>query len=123
VFGDLHAQVAACANGEREYLALIERYGTETIRTAGTALHAYAERLTRAELKDFPTGEFRFENFIDGLGEVPEPVLFNVAVRFSNSEAVVDWGRHLEAGGWRNQFNVSLHASLRLCGNSFRYAR
>jgi len=106
VFGDLHAQVAACASGEREYLALIERYGTETIRAAGTALHAYAERLTRAELTDFPTGEFRFENFIDGLGEKPEPVRFNVAVRFSNSEVAVDWAgtSRQVAGGINSMF-------------------
>jgi N-methylhydantoinase B len=103
VLGDLHAQVAACTNGEREFLALIESHGRDTIRAAGDALHTYAERLTRAELSDFPWGEFHFEDHIDGLGEEPEPVRFRVCVRFHGTGAVINWsGTSAQVAGGLN---------------------
>lgn len=91
VFGDLHAQVAACTNGVREFSELIERYGLETIRAAGKALHEHAEKLVRAELAEFPQGEYCFVDHIDGLGENPSPVTFSVKVTFTGDGVVVDW--------------------------------
>lgn len=91
VFGDLHAQVAACTNGVREFTELIERYGIGTIRAAGAALHEHAERLVRAELAGFPRGEYTFVDHIDGLGENPQPVVFAVKVSFTGDGVIVDW--------------------------------
>ncbi|MDB5944340.1 MAG: apc4 [Ramlibacter sp.] len=91
VFGDLHAQVAACTNGVREFKELIERYGLDTIRAAGKALHEHAEKLVRAELAEFPRGEYTFTDHIDGLGENPTPVVFQVKVTFTGDGVIVDW--------------------------------
>ncbi|MBA2965035.1 MULTISPECIES: hydantoinase B/oxoprolinase family protein [Ramlibacter] len=91
VFGDLHAQVAACTNGVREFTELIDRYGIDTIRAAGEALHEHAERLVRAELAEFPKGDYAFTDHIDGLGENPEPVVFKVKVSFTGDGVIVDW--------------------------------
>jgi N-methylhydantoinase B len=91
VFGDLHAQVAACTNGVREFTELIDRYGLETIRAAGQALHEHAEKLVRAELAEFPIGDYRFTDHIDGLGENPSPVVFSVKVSFTGQGVIVDW--------------------------------
>lgn len=91
VFGDLHAQIAACTNGVREFKELIDRYGLETIRAAGQALHEHAEKLVRAELAEFPRGEYTFTDHIDGLGEDPTPVVFKVKVTFTGDGVIVDW--------------------------------
>lgn len=91
VIGDIEAQVAACRNGEREFIELLERYGNETIRACADALHDYAERLTRAEIKAIPDGVYTFSDHIDGLGEHPVPVIFNVAVTIDGEEASVNW--------------------------------
>lgn len=91
VIGDIEAQVAACRNGEREYIELLQRYGSDTIRASAEALHDYAERLTRAEISAIPDGVYSFIDHIDGLGEHPKPVVFNVAVTIKGDEAFVDW--------------------------------
>lgn len=54
--------------------------------TPGTAgigdaeeLHDDTERLIRAEIREIPDGAYRFTDQIDGLGENPEPIVFEVA--------------------------------------------
>jgi len=91
VIGDLRAQIAACHVGEREFGALFVRYGSPLLREAFTAVHDYAERLTRAEIGEIPDGVYRFENHIDGFGEDPEPIPFRVALTVKGDRAIVDW--------------------------------
>ncbi len=91
VIGDIEAQVAACRNGEREYVELLNRYGSDTLRSCADALHDYADRLTRDEIRAIPDGVYSFVDHIDGLGENPEPVLFKVTVSVRGDEAFVDW--------------------------------
>ena len=91
VMGDLQAQMAACVSGERELLALFERYGAETVLAYGSHLHDYAERLTRAEIEEFPDGTYSFTDHIDGLGENPEPIVLKATVTVKGDEIIVDW--------------------------------
>ncbi|MBV9813986.1 MAG: hydantoinase B/oxoprolinase family protein, partial [Acetobacteraceae bacterium] len=91
VIGDLQAQVAACRTGEREFRAMVARFGADTVRSCSSALHDHAERLARAEFAKIPDGTYRFENAIDGLGEHPSPIPFQVAVTVRGSEIHVDW--------------------------------
>ncbi|MCC6193089.1 MAG: hydantoinase B/oxoprolinase family protein [Burkholderiales bacterium] len=91
VIGDVRAQVSACVVGEREFLALVRRYGREPLRRTFAAIHDYAESLARAEFADIPDGAYRFANHIDGLGEDPDPIRFEVAVTVAGSDVTVDW--------------------------------
>jgi N-methylhydantoinase B len=91
VIGDLRAQIAACHVGEREFAALFARYGSPLLREAFAAIHDYAERLARAEIAEIPDGTYRFENFIDGFGDNPEPIPFRVALTIRGDSAIVDW--------------------------------
>lgn len=91
VIGDLRAQIAACHVGEREFAALFARYGSPLLREAFAAIHDYAERLARAEIAEIPDGTYRFENFIDGFGEDPQPIPFRVALTIRGDSAIVDW--------------------------------
>ena len=77
--------------GEREFRALFERHGREVLHDAFDAIHDYAEALARAEFADIPDGTYRFVNHIDGIGEDPEPIRFQVAVTVAGSEILVDW--------------------------------
>ena len=91
VLGDLRAQVAACGNGEKGLRQLIERYGADTFRRYTAELHDYAERLIRAEIRALPDGTYEFEDFLDGVGENPEPIRFKCAVTVAGEQIVVDW--------------------------------
>ena len=91
VLGDLHAQISSCVSGERETIALIERYGLDTFLRYGDHLHDYTEALTRAELREIPQGCYRFTDHIDGLGERPQPIIFELAVTVAEGHVIVDW--------------------------------
>lgn len=91
VVGDLKAQIAACRVGEREFRALFGRYGAATLRDCFEEIHDYAERLARAEFREIPDGTYRFTNHIDGIGENPEPIVFNVALTVKGDDIVIDW--------------------------------
>ena len=91
VLGDVRAQLAACGKGERALQALIERHGGDSFRRYTEALHNYAERLIRAEISALPDGCYEFEDFLDGLGEHPEPIRFKVALTIAGDQVVIDW--------------------------------
>jgi N-methylhydantoinase B len=50
VLGDLRAEIAAAATGERAYQQLAARYGAATLRTYADALLDFSERLAREEI-------------------------------------------------------------------------
>ena len=74
-FGDLHAQEAALATGERRVLALVERFGIEPIRAAMATLIALTEDKARAEIAAMQRGSYVFEDFMDHDGiDLDRPV-------------------------------------------------
>ena len=91
VVGDLKAQMAACITGAREYRDLFRRYGAPEMILYMAELHDYAERLTRAEILELPDGVYRFTDHIDGLGERPVPVVFQLTLTIGGDEIVADW--------------------------------
>jgi len=91
VTGDLNAQRAACLAGARGYRDLFARYGVEAMHRYIGALHDYAERLTRAEIARIPDGTWHFTDHIDGLGEAPEPVVFQLALTIDGDRVIADW--------------------------------
>ena len=101
VMGDLQAQMASCKSGERELIDLFERYGVETVQAYAAHLHEYAERLTRAEIRDIPDGVYEFVDHIDGLGEDPETLYLKAKIIVEDDEITVDWtgsSQQVEAG-------------------------
>ena len=91
VLGDLQAQMASCNSGERELIELIERYDLDTVLGYGDHLQDYAERLTRAEIRDLPDGAYHFTDHIDGLGPDPETIYLKAKVIVKGDEITVDW--------------------------------
>jgi len=91
IMGDIRAQLAACGSGERGLASLIARYGADSFRRYTEELHNYAERLIRAEISELPDGTYEFEDFLDGMGEDPEPIRFKVALTIKGDHIHFDW--------------------------------
>lgn len=62
---DLKAMIASNHVAQRRLLALIERYGLETIRAVMEEMIALSERRLRARLRELPDGHFRAWDYID----------------------------------------------------------
>ncbi len=90
VIGDLKAQVAACAAGERGLLELLRKYGADRLRVYLDERQSRAERLMRAEIAALPDGEYCSTDYLDGFGEDPEPIRIQVRLIVKGDEITVD---------------------------------
>lgn len=91
VLGDLRAELAAAAIGERAYLLLAERYGAATLREYTSALLDTSERLAREEIRALPDGTYRFTSHIDGDDIDSGPVTIAVALTIKDDTITVDF--------------------------------
>ena len=91
LIGDVRAQLAACAAGERGYRDLLARYGAPALRLYLDELQDQAERLMRGIIADIPDGSYPFEDWIDGIGEDPQPLRIAVEVRVAGDDITVDF--------------------------------
>ena len=81
--GDLNGQVSACRTGERRLRSLIDRFGTETIRSATQDIFQQTEKLEREVLKKIPAGVYRAEGYLDNDGISDDPVIVKVELTIS----------------------------------------
>jgi N-methylhydantoinase B len=77
--------------GEDRLREISSRYGLARVRRSASALLDYTERLTRAAIRAIPSGEYRFEDFLDSDGITEHPVRIAVALRIGGDEAEVDF--------------------------------
>jgi N-methylhydantoinase B len=92
VFGDLRAQLAACHIAEQAVIELAAHYGAEKLATYMTELVDYAERMTRAALRELPDGVFDFLDHIDDDGiDVGQPIPLKVTITKWGDAIAVDW--------------------------------
>ena len=89
--GDLRAQRAANAVGERALLELIARYGEERLRTLGDALLDYGERVMGHTLRDIPDGEYRFDDVMDSDGAGGSAIPLSVTIHVIGDRVRVDF--------------------------------
>src|ERR1700722_4057189 len=90
VIGDLKAQVAACAAGERGMLELLRKYGADRLMVYLDERQSRAERLMRAEIAALPDGEYCSTDYLDGYGENPVPIRIEVRLIVKGDEIIVD---------------------------------
>ncbi len=92
VFGDLRAQLAACHIAEQAILDLAAHYGAEKLADYMTELVDYAERMTRAALRELPDGTYDFLDHIDDDGiDVGRPIPLKVTITKAGDSVLVDW--------------------------------
>lgn len=82
--GDIAAQRAAAAVGARRLGELVSAFGVEEVLAYADHLRAYSERLTRAAIREWPDGVYRFEDVLelidgDDLSLVPIRVAATIA--------------------------------------------
>ena len=66
VVGDMEAQVAASQIGAQRFLALVRRYGVDTLERACDQVMDHAERLMRSAIAKVPDGTYQATTYIDG---------------------------------------------------------
>jgi N-methylhydantoinase B len=81
--GDIKAQAAALATGERRLSALLERYGAATVEEAIAELKVRAARQMRERIATIPDGVYEGEAFVDSDGVVNEPL--RIAMKITKS--------------------------------------
>jgi N-methylhydantoinase B len=92
VLGDMRSQLAACHIAEAAFLRLVEQHGPETVLRYMQELIDYAERLTRAAVRELPDGEWSFEDWIDDDGiDFGKPIPLKVTLRKTGQTLVADW--------------------------------
>jgi len=91
VLGDIRSEIAACNIGERQLLALIEKYGLADFEAYCEELLDYAERFTRSEIAKLPVGAYQFTDYIDNDGIDPGPITFKVEITVGGEEMTVDF--------------------------------
>jgi N-methylhydantoinase B/oxoprolinase/acetone carboxylase alpha subunit len=89
-FGDLGAQVAACAVAERAVLALADRHGAAELEALFDALIEHTERLVRQEIATWPDGTASFTDYLgsDGIDVCDVPITAHVTI--AGDEVTVD---------------------------------
>lgn len=112
--GDLAAQIAACRVGERRLQGIVERYGWDETHAHMDALLDYAERLTRAAIREVPDGEYDFRDYMDDDGVGGEHLPVHATVRVRGDEMEVDFtGTAPETPGCINApFAIAVSAVL-----------
>jgi N-methylhydantoinase B len=78
--GDIKAQAAALAIGEKRLAALLERYGADTVDAAILELRARAAQQMRAKIATIPDGSFEGHAIVDSDGVVDEPLLIKMKI-------------------------------------------
>lgn len=78
--GDIKAQAAALAIGEKRLAALLDRYGADTVDSAIAELRARAAQQMRAKIATIPDGVYAGHSIVDSDGVVDEPLLINMKI-------------------------------------------
>jgi N-methylhydantoinase B len=90
VWGDMHAQIAACRTGERQLADLLKRFGRETVDAAAEEIFAQCEELDRSAVAAIPDGLYEAEGVMDSWGPGGGPVPVKVALTVEGDEMHLD---------------------------------
>ena len=91
--GDVEAKIAGCWRGDQELQRLLEKYGLDTFNSCCNYLITYAEKATRAAIKDIPPGEYVYEDAFedDGFGSDGVALPIKVTLRAQGETLSVDF--------------------------------
>jgi N-methylhydantoinase B len=87
--GDIKAQAAALATGEKRLTALLDRYGADTVDEAIVELRARAAQQMRAKIARIPEGIYEGHSIVDSDGVVDEPLHIRLRVTRTRDERLV----------------------------------
>lgn len=108
VMGDLRAQMAACHAAETGLATLVARHGRTRLDAAIERLHDGAERVMRDTIRELPDGTYVGEDFLDGVGDAPEPIRIRATVTIRGDALDIDFA------GTSPQMAASLNCPISL---------
>lgn len=88
--GDIKAQAAALAIGEKRLTALLDRYGADVVEQAIEELKQRASQQMRARIATIPDGVYEGSAVVDSDGVVDEPLLIKMKVTKAGEELHFD---------------------------------
>jgi N-methylhydantoinase B len=91
--GDIKAQAAALAIGERRLAALIDRYGEDVVEAAIVELKSRAAQQMRAKIATIPDGTYEGESVVDSDGVDDRPLRIALTLRKAGTELYFDLSR------------------------------
>lgn len=91
VLGDVQSLLSAARIGERDLLALMAEYGCDELIAYMRDILDTTERLTRAEIKRLPQGEWEFTDYVDDDGIDLRPIAIRAHVRIAGDHVYVDF--------------------------------
>ena len=90
--GDLNAQLGACKVGERNLIALLDKYGVETVRDCIAELMGMADRHMRSLIAELPDGVYEesavLEDAGHGYGDIE--IKARVEIRGDGADIAID---------------------------------
>lgn len=90
--GDIKAQAAALATGEKRLTALLDRYGAGTVEDAIAELRKRASQQMRAKIARIPSGSYEGHAIVDSDGVVDEPLHIRLKVtKTDGNELIFDF--------------------------------
>jgi N-methylhydantoinase B len=100
VIGDLNGQVGAARIGVRQLVALIDRYGLDTVLATAEELFDRTERRVRMELESWPDGVAEAEGFLDNDGiRLDLPIRIHVRIEKRGGTILFDFSGSQEQSG------------------------
>jgi N-methylhydantoinase B len=91
--GDIKAQAAALAIGEKRLAALIDRYGEDIVEGAIVELKSRAAQQMRAKIATIPNGTYEGESIVDSDGVDDRPLRIALSLRKEGTELYFDLSR------------------------------
>src|SRR6056297_4065841 len=113
--GDVKAQAAALDLGAERMDALLDRYGTATVRQAIAELRSRAATQMRTFVSEIPLGPHSATAWIDSDGVVDEPLAIHLTVSRDDDSLVFDFaGSSLPCAGPMNSVKATTLSSVYL---------
>jgi N-methylhydantoinase B len=91
--GDIKAQAAALAIGEKRLTALIDRYGEDIVEDAIVELKSRAAQQMRTKIATIPDGTYEGESVVDSDGVDDRPLRIALTLRKEGTELYFDLSR------------------------------
>lgn len=89
-FGDMEAQLAACALAKERFLTLLNRYGWPTVYAAIRKIWDQSEQYVRNQIRQLPKGRFEAVGYMDDDGVGSEPIPIRAAVVIEEDGIIID---------------------------------
>ena len=89
--GDFAAQAGSVQVGIERLLDLLSKVGVENYLQGMAELNEYADRITASTLKDLRSGEYHFQDYLDGDGFSAEQVLLALKLSISDQQIELDF--------------------------------